>query len=74
MKRYNDKNCDNQSNQAYLKKIKELDENMKETEEKKEKKNLKNISFHRKNYILKTEILKENLNSNEMNSVQNYCN
>ena len=74
MKRYNNKNCDNQSNQAYLKKIKESDENMKETEEKKEKKNLKNISFHRKNYILKSEILKENLNSNEMNSVQNYLN
>ena len=74
MKRYNEQSCSEKQIPDNVEKNNELDENKKENEKKKAKENLKQISFHRKNYILKSEIFKENLNSNVIDSEQNYLN
>ena len=71
MKRYNKQNSSNESFEIYLNKSDESDENTNETEENKEIETPKKYPFHRRNYILKSEICKEIFNSN-INSRQKY--
>ena len=72
MKRYNDQNSSKKSFEVDLNKSDESDENTNETEEKKKTETPKKYPFHRKNYILKSEIYKEILNSNNINQRQKY--
>ena len=72
MKRYNEEDSSKHSFEVDLNKSDESDENTNETEEKKKTETPKKYPFHRKNYILKSEIYKEILNSNNINQRQKY--
>lgn len=72
MKRYNEEDSSKHSFEVDLNKSDESDENTNEREEKKEIETPKKYPIYRKNYILKSEIYKEILNSNNINQRQKY--
>ena len=69
---YNEKNSSDQSIKAHLNVVDKSTENINESEEKKDGENHKRYSFHGKNYILKSDICKEILNSNNIYSENNH--
>ena len=66
MNKYSDKNFTNSVSESYIKNNHEQNQNSKENEEKNEKESRKKYSFHRKNFILKSEICNNVINSNNI--------